>query len=52
MRGEESRSRQSGRTCLGLAVVRAIVHAHHGRAAWLPGTHGGTCFRLWLPEAS
>ncbi|MDD3325843.1 MAG: ATP-binding protein [Zoogloea sp.] len=52
VRGEESRSRQSGGTGLGLAVVRAIVHAHHGRVACLPGSHGGTCFRVWLPEAS
>lgn len=50
VRGEASRSRQSGGTGLGLAVVRAIVHAHHGRVACLPGAHGGTCFRVWLPE--
>ncbi len=51
VRGEESRSRQSGGTGLGLAVVRAIVQAHHGRVACQPGTHGGTCFSVSLPDA-
>ncbi len=49
VRGEESRSRQSGGSGLGLAVVRAIVQAHHGQVVCVPGGTGGACFRVCLP---
>lgn len=35
---------------LGLAVVAAIAHAHHGRATCRPLPNGGSCFELRWPN--
>lgn len=48
-RGEHSRSRESGGSGLGLAVVRAIAQAHGGAAICRPGTKGGALFELNWP---
>lgn len=47
-RGEASRSRNTGGSGLGLAVVRAIVEAHGGRASLQNHTSGGAIFEMWL----
>lgn len=49
VRGDDSRSRHSGGSGLGLAVVRAIVLAHGGEVSCGPGELQGTRFSLWLP---
>lgn len=48
-RGDPSRSRKSGGSGLGLAVVKAIVKAHGGSAACQPTGCGGTMFILSWP---
>lgn len=48
-RGEASRSRNTGGSGLGLAVVRAIVDAHGGRATIGNHSGGGTIFEMRLP---
>ncbi len=48
-RGEQSRSRESGGTGLGLAVVGAIAKAHGGQATCRPSNMGGTLFELRWP---
>ncbi len=48
-RGEASRSRNTGGSGLGLAVVRAIVEAHRGRATLSNHAGGGTLFEMRLP---
>jgi two-component system, OmpR family, sensor histidine kinase AdeS len=48
-RGETSRSRVTGGSGLGLAVVRAIVDAHGGQATIQNRTEGGTVFEMRLP---
>ncbi|WP_353980486.1 ATP-binding protein [Salinicola endophyticus] len=48
-RGEPSRSRQSGGSGLGLAVVKAIIEAHGGQAYCQPSAQGGTRFVLRWP---
>ncbi|WP_447726194.1 ATP-binding protein [Sphingomonas koreensis] len=48
-RADESRSRDSGGTGLGLAVVKAITEAHGGRASAAPRDGGGACFEVRLP---
>lgn len=48
-RGEQSRSRESGGSGLGLAVVGAIAKAHGGQAACRPSALGGTLFELRWP---
>jgi two-component system, OmpR family, sensor histidine kinase AdeS len=48
-RGEVSRSRNTGGTGLGLAVVRAIVEGHGGRATIGNHSGGGTIFEMRLP---
>lgn len=37
---------------LGLSICREIVEAHHGRLTAMPGSSGGTIFRVTLPIAS
>lgn len=49
IRGDQSRSRASGGTGLGLAVVKAIVTAHRGSIHCSSGMMGGTRFTLLLP---
>lgn len=48
-RGEQSRSRESGGSGLGLAVVGAIAKAHGGHAICRPCALGGTLFELAWP---
>lgn len=48
-RGDPSRSRHSGGSGLGLAVVNAIVRAHGGTASCRPTGSGGTLFLLRWP---
>lgn len=48
-RADDSRSRDSGGTGLGLAVVKAIAEAHGGRACATPRDGGGACFEVRLP---
>ncbi|MBS0849276.1 ATP-binding protein [Citrobacter sp. JGM124] len=49
-RGEQSRSRTSGGSGLGLAVVNAIVIAHQGKITCDPGIMGGARFMLTFPH--
>jgi two-component system, OmpR family, sensor histidine kinase AdeS len=51
-RGEASRSRNTGGSGLGLAVVRAIVEAHRGRATLSNHAGGGTLFEMHLPVSA
>ena len=48
-RGDPSRSRKSGGSGLGLAVVKAIAEAHGGSAVCQPTGRGGTTFLLSWP---
>ncbi|WNO61800.1 sensor histidine kinase [Rheinheimera sp. MMS21-TC3] len=41
-------SKSSG-TGLGLAVVQAVAHSHHGVVSYKPSKSGGACFELTLP---
>jgi two-component system, OmpR family, sensor histidine kinase AdeS len=50
-RGESSRSRHTGGSGLGLAVVRAIVEAHGGTATLTNRKYGGAIFEMRLPKA-
>ncbi|OEY71078.1 PAS domain-containing sensor histidine kinase [Rheinheimera salexigens] len=36
-------------TGLGLAVVQAVAHSHHGVVCYKPSEQGGACFELTLP---
>lgn len=49
-RGEASRSRHSGGSGLGLAVVAAIARAHGGHALCVPSADGGTAIELSWPS--
>jgi two-component system sensor histidine kinase AdeS len=49
-RAEASRSRDSGGTGLGLAVVAAIARAHRGQAVCVPSAAGGTAIELTWPN--
>lgn len=40
---------KSSGTGLGLAVVQAVVHSHHGAVSYKPSEQGGACFELRLP---
>ncbi len=50
-RGEEARTRRPSGSGLGLAVVRAIAHAHSGQAACRPSAGGGTTFEIAWPAS-
>ncbi|MBZ5789698.1 HAMP domain-containing protein [Burkholderia contaminans] len=41
---------QPGGSGLGLAVVAAIAHAHHGEAVCMPSRTGGTLFEVQWPD--
>jgi len=51
MRGESSRSRQTGGTGLGLGVARSVLRAHGGDVVLLDRTGGGLIARMSLPFA-
>lgn len=51
-RGEPSRSRDTGGTGLGLAVVKAIAEAHGGSAKARNRDGGGALFEISFPTAS
>lgn len=52
-RVDPSRSRKSGGSGLGLAVVKTIVEAHGGHVVCQPSGRGGTIFVLsWPVKAS
>lgn len=50
VRTDDSRSRRSGGTGLGLAVVKAIVLAQGGKVFCEKNELNGTRFSFWLPE--
>jgi two-component system OmpR family sensor kinase len=49
-RGDSSRTRASGGAGLGMSLVRAIMHAHHGTAT-VDSRPGDTTFTLTLPAS-
>jgi signal transduction histidine kinase len=48
-RTDAGRSRATGGAGLGLAIVRAVAEAHHGRVVASAGEQGGARFELELP---
>jgi len=48
VRADKSRSREVGSTGLGLSIVAAIVHAHHGTVV-VNSTSEGTAFCVRFP---
>ncbi len=50
VRGDSSRTRASGGAGLGMSLVRAIMHAHHGTAT-VESSPGATTFTLALPAS-
>ncbi len=48
-RADDSRSRQSGGSGLGLAVVKAITEAHKGKIYCEKSELGGAAFRIYIP---
>jgi len=50
-RGDPSRTRATGNSGLGLAIVRALVEAHGGTITVQSTPGAGTCFLLRLPLA-
>jgi signal transduction histidine kinase len=51
-RGDVSRTRATGNSGLGLAIVRSIVEAHDGTIMAESAPGAGACFILRLPLAS
>jgi signal transduction histidine kinase len=52
VRGEGSRSLETGGAGLGLAIARSIVSAHGGEVALSNRDAGGLCARVVLPMAA
>jgi signal transduction histidine kinase len=50
-RGDKKRSREAGRSGLGLTIVRQIAEAHRGQARLTANDAGGSTFTIWLPAA-
>jgi signal transduction histidine kinase len=51
-RGDASRTRATGNSGLGLAIVQTIVHAHGGEITVQSAPGAGTCFTITLPLSS
>ena len=49
-RVDKARSREHGGFGIGLSIVRAICHAHHGRVEVESQLGRGSCFRIFLPQ--
>lgn len=49
--GDKRRSREEGRSGLGLAIVRQIAETHRGQVRLLASPGGGSTFVIWLPAA-
>ena len=52
VRADDSRSRTSGSTGLGLAIAQAVVKAHGGSLTLISDSGGGTEFRISLPSGT
>jgi len=50
-RGEKSRSRTTGGTGIGLAIVQGLAHAHGGQASVSSVLGEGSTFRVTMPAA-
>lgn len=50
-RAERSRSRETGGSGIGLALVKVMVEAHGGEIKAYPSVEGGLGFRILLPKA-
>jgi len=50
-RGDKRRSREAGRSGLGLTIVRQIAEGHRGQVRLTPNESGGSTFTIWLPAA-
>lgn len=51
-RGDASRTRATGNSGLGLAIVRAIIEAHGGQITVQSAPGAGTCFTILFPLAA
>jgi signal transduction histidine kinase len=50
-RGDKRRSREAGRSGLGLTIVRQIAEGHRGQVRLTQNESGGSTFTIWLPAA-
>lgn len=48
-RGDKRRSREEGRSGLGLTIVRQIAEGHRGEVRLTPNALGGSTFTIWIP---
>ncbi len=48
-RADPSRHSETGESGLGLAIVRAIIEAHHGRVSAEPASEQGTIIKIVIP---
>jgi signal transduction histidine kinase len=48
-RGDKRRSREAGRSGLGLTIVRQIAEGHRGQVRVTSNEYGGSTFTIWLP---